>query len=104
MSSKFHKFSTRYLGQFLTSKQILSIYQTFRAVPAVEHICLSMAALKLPDLSKHFGPKHQEIAKKWMPTVVVYTATGFLLTCYICEWEAVLKYVPVWNRKYDKKD
>ncbi|KAF6199965.1 hypothetical protein GE061_006263 [Apolygus lucorum] len=102
MAPKLHTFSSKYLIN-LARKSYDFVNQRFHPAPAIKQITLSMA-LKMPDVSKHFGPKRQEIAKKWVPSAALYTASGFLFTCYICDWEAVLKYVPIWNRQYDKKD
>ncbi|CAG9823433.1 unnamed protein product [Phaedon cochleariae] len=61
-------------------------------------------SIESPRFLRLIGPKHIEIFRNYIPSLVIYTAAGTLCTLYFCEWKAVLQYVPFYNGKYKKDE
>ncbi|KAG5898826.1 hypothetical protein JTB14_018786 [Gonioctena quinquepunctata] len=55
---------------------------------------------KMPRFVKTIGPKHVQIFQNFIPSFLIFTLAGTLCTAYLCEWKAVLKYVPLWRGRY----
>lgn len=55
-----------------------------------------------PGLFGKIGPKHVTIFMQFVPSMAFYTAATVITTIYICEWKAVLQYLPYYNGKYNE--
>ena len=55
----------------------------------------------------NLGPKHVQLAKSFLPSAVFFGAgAGLLGLFFVSSWkgEDLLKFVPIYNKKYDPKD
>ncbi|XP_030746022.1 uncharacterized protein LOC115874866 [Sitophilus oryzae] len=53
-----------------------------------------------PAFIRTFGPKQYEAMSHYKVTFAAYGVASLLSICYICEWKAVLQYLPFYNGKY----
>ncbi|XP_063709807.1 cytochrome b-c1 complex subunit 10 [Culicoides brevitarsis] len=51
-----------------------------------------------------FGPKHAEMASRWVPSLMSFGAAAGLGVCYYTDFKMVLQYLPFYNTKYRKDD
>lgn len=56
---------------------------------------------KIPNFLRKIVPKHVNILKQFMPSVLCFGVTSFLFVSYISDWRAILQYLPYYNGKYE---
>lgn len=57
--------------------------------------------IEVPNFLRMLGPKHLKIAICYLPSLITYTLATAIVTVYIADWKALLRYVPFYRGKYD---
>ncbi|KAM8939293.1 cytochrome b-c1 complex subunit 10 [Pelodytes ibericus] len=51
-------------------------------------------------ISRVLGPRYQQLAKRWAPTLATWGAVGGVGVIWITDWKLILQYVPYINGKF----
>jgi len=55
------------------------------------------------NLIRSIGKRHYEIAGLWTKTGAVFGASAVGVFLYMTDWQAVLRYVPIYRSKFDRE-